>query len=157
MQPSQRDYFFNVAPPAAIVDNAAVTCNVIDTLGYDRCDVFYIFGATDIATVSMGCTESDTKANTTTLTSGAAISGLTVGTATNIAGSTSALPTSTADNTCYKFEIKCGGPRKRYLLPAITCGDGAAGTYVTVVALLSKGEISADTATARNYNDILRV
>lgn len=156
MMNAQNNVFFSVAPPAALVDNAAVTCNVIDTKGYDYCEVFCYIGATDIATVALKVQESDTKSNTTTLTSGADVTGLVYGTSNNIAGSASTLPSSTADNTCYKFEIDTRY-RKRYLLPVLTGGDGAAGTYYSVFALLTKAEIQPTTASARGYGDILRV
>lgn len=156
MQHSQNETAFIVAPPAAIVDNAAVSCNVIDTKGYDYLVVDVIIGATDIATVALKCQESETKSNTTALTSGADITGLVFGTSTNIAGSTSALPTSTADNTVQRFEIDLKG-RKRYILPAITGGDGAAGTYYAAVAYLRKQEVQATSASARGFGDILRV
>lgn len=153
---AQNNVFFSVTPPAAIVDNAAVVCNVIDTAGCDYCEVFCYVGATDIATVALKIQESDTKSNTTTLTSGADVTGLVYGTSANVAGSTSALPSSTADNTCLKFEIDTRY-RKRYLLPVLTGGDGAAGSYYTVFALLSKAEIQPTSASARGYGDILRV
>lgn len=153
---AQNNTFFSVTPPAAIVDNAALACNVIDTLGYDYCEVFVYHGATDIADVACKVQESDTKSNTTTLTSGADVTGLVYGTSTNIAGSTSSLPSSTADNTCHKFEIDLKG-RKRYLLPAVTAGDGAAGTYFAIFALLSKAEVQPTSASGRGYADILRV
>ena len=156
MHSAQRNVFFSVTPPAAIVDNASLACNVIDTLGYDYCEVFCYIGATDIATVALKVQESDTKSNTTALTSGADVTGLVYGTSTNIAGSTSSLPSSTADNTCVKFEIDLKG-RKRYLLPVVTGGDGAAGTYYAVHALLSKAELLTDTAAGRGFGDILRV
>lgn len=156
MRHAQNNVFFSVAPPAAIVDNTSVTCNVIDTAGYDYCEVWCYLGATDIATVALKVQESDTKSNTTTLTSGADVTGLVFGTSSNIAGSTSALPSSTADNNCYKFEIDLKG-RKRYLLPVVTGGDGTNGTYYTLWATLSKAETGPVTASGRGFGDILRV
>lgn len=156
MHNAQNNVFFSVTPGAAIVDNASLACNVIDTKGYDYCEVFVFIGATDIATVACKVQESDTKSNTTALTTGADVTGLVSGTSLNIAGSTSALPISTADNTCYKFEIDTKY-RKRYLLPVVTGGDGAAGTYYAVFALLSKAEIQPVTAAGRGYSEILRV
>lgn len=147
---------FVVAAPGAIVDNASVACNVIDTKGYDYCDIEVIIGATDIATAALKVQESETKSNTTALTSGADVTGLVYGTSTNIAGSTSALPSSTADNTVVKFEIDLKG-RARYLLPVLTGGDGTSGSYYTVIAHLSKAENQPTTAAARGYGEILRV
>lgn len=152
----QHTKFVSVTPPAAIADNTTVVSNVIDTLGYDYCEIFVYKGATDIADVACKVQESDTKSNTTALTSGADVTGLVYGTSTNIAGSTSALATSTADNTCQKFEIDLRG-RKRYLLPVVTHGDGTAGAFSCVWALLSKADVVPTSASDRGHNDILRV
>jgi hypothetical protein len=129
---------------------------VIDTQGWDYAEINVYIGATDIATVALKVQESDTKSNTTTLTSGADVTGLVYGTSTNIAGSTSSLPSSTADNSCYRFEVDLRG-RKRYLLPVITGGDGAAGTYYCCWCELSRGDVVTDSASGRGYGDILRV
>src|SRR5689334_4585204 len=102
---TQNDTFFSITPPAAIYDNAGLSCNVIDTKGYDYCRIFLYLGATDIVHVALKVQESETKSNTTALTTGVDVTGLVFGTSTNIAGSTSALPTSTADNNCYCFDI----------------------------------------------------
>lgn len=153
---SQREVLFGVTPPAAIVDNATLASNVIDTLGYDYCDIYCYRGATDIADVAMKVQESDTKSNTTALTSGADVTGLVFGTSTNIAGTTSSLPSSTSDNGIYKFEIDLKG-RKRYLLPVVTHGDGSTGAFTVIWAALRKGELVTDTAAGRGFADILRV
>ncbi len=58
------------------------------------------------------------------------VTGLVYGTSAGIAGTTSALPTATDDNKCFKFEIDLRG-RKRYLDLVATCGDGATGTFAT--------------------------
>jgi Tfp pilus assembly protein PilX len=156
MHGAQATKFVNVIPPAAIVDNASYTANVIDTLGYDYCVVNFHIGATDIAMAALKVQESDVKSNTTALTSGADVTGLVFGTSTDIAGSTSALPTSTADNTIVRCEIDLT-KRKRYLLPVATAGDGAAGTYLSCTAELSRAEISPVTASERGCGQILRV
>lgn len=156
MKNAQNKTVFIVASPAAIVDNAAVACNVIDTKGYDYCDVEVIIGATDIATVALKVQESETKSNTTALTSGADVTGLVYGTSNNIAGSASSLPSSTADNKVYAFEIDLKG-RARYLLPVLTGGDGTAGSYYSIVAHLYQAENQPTSAADRGYGDILRV
>lgn len=153
---AQKRKWLSVTPPAAIVDDASLVCNVIDTLGYDYCQIYCYIGATDIATVALKVQESETKSNTTALTSGADVTGLVYGTSANIAGSTSALPSATDDNKCFMFEIDCR-TRKRYLLPVVTGGDGAAGTYYAVWAELSSGEAAPVTASDRGCGDILRV
>lgn len=153
---AQSPTVFVVTAPGALVDNNSLTCNVIDTKGYDYCEVEVILGATDVAATAMKIQESDTKSSATALTSGADVTGLVYGTSTDIAGSTSALPSATDDNKVFKFEIDCRG-RKRYLLPVVTGGDGTSGAYYTVIARLSKAEIQPTSASARGYGNILRV
>lgn len=147
----------NVSPPVAIIDNASAVTTVIDTLGWDYCQVFCFYGVTDIATVALKMQESEGTTNATTLDGNAAdITGLVFGTSTNIAGSTSALPASTADNNVYRFDIDLKN-RKRYLDLVATLGDGAAGTFFTACAILSRGGIAPTTAAQSGCGDILRV
>ena len=86
------------------------------------------------------------------------ITGLVYGTSSNIAGSTSALPSATDDNKTFLFEIDLKG-RKRYLDLVATAGDGAAGTFMAAVAVLGRAEDLTDTAAGRlgSAGDILRV
>ena len=156
MNQNQNKKLVSVTPPAAIVDNTSFTCNVIDCQGYDYCQVVVHIGATDIAMAALKIQESDTKSNTTTLTNGADVTGLVSGTSTNIAGSTSTLPSSTADNSFYVFQIDLRG-RKRYLLPVATAGDGSTGTYLTIHAELSKADVVPVTASECGAAEILRV
>lgn len=156
MRPVQNAKLVSVTPPAAIVDNTSYTCNVIDTQGYDYCRIICHIGATDIAMAALKVQESDTKSNTTTLSSGADVTGLVFGTSTNIAGTTSSLPSSTADNTFQVFDIDLRG-RKRYLLPVATAGDGAAGTYLAIHAELYNADAVPVTASECGAGDILRV
>lgn len=156
MNPLQSTKTFVVTPPVAIVDNASWDCNVIDTLGYDYLTIDFILGFSDIAMAALKVQESDTKSNTTALTSGADITGLVFGTSTNIAGTTSSLPSSTADNTVVTCEIDCR-KRKRYILPVATAGDGTSGTYLTILATLSRAEIAPTSASDRGRGQILRV
>ena len=80
--------------------------------------------------------------------SGAAdVSGLVFGTSTNIAGSTSTLPSATDDNKFFIFEIDLRA-RKRYLDLSATAGDGAAGTYMAAWVELSRAETAPVSASA---------
>lgn len=148
--------FAPVLPPAAIVDNASPTTNVIDTLGFRYLEVFVFFGAMDIAATVLKLQEADAASDATTLTSGADVPGAVYGTSANDAGSTSTLPTATSDNTVFKFEVDLRG-RKRYVKPVLTCGDGAAGTYVCAWAELSRGENTPTTAAQKGVAQNLRV
>ena len=153
---SQATKYVNVSPPVAIIDNAAAVTTVVDTLGYDYCTFVCIYGATDIATVALKIQESNGTSSATALDGSAAdVTGLVSGTSTNIAGSTSSLPSSSADNTLYVFEIDLKA-RKRYLDLVATLGDGSAGTYFSAIAILSRAEQPGTTAASRGAAEILR-
>lgn len=149
--PMQNFKVVNLTPPAAIIDNKSATVAELDTNGYDYCQIMVILGATDIAMTALKVTESDTSGS-----GHADVTGLIFGTSTNTAGSTSALPTATDDNDIFLFEIDLRY-RKRYLDVTATVGDGTAGAYVTIIALLSRGNEPPFTATERGINQILRV
>lgn len=140
----------NVLPPAAIIDNAAAGCLVIDTQGWDSLEIVVQFGAMDIAVAAMKVQQSDVKASATALTSGVDVTGTVVGTDANDTGSASTLPSATADNTLFSFLIDLRG-KKRYILPVITLGDGSAGTYVSVLGILGRGKEGPRTAVQAGY------
>lgn len=150
------DKLVSVTPPAAIIDNASATCNVVDTLGFRYARYVFQFGAMDIAVSAMKIQEADAKSSATALTSGADITGAVFGTSTNDAGSTSTLPSATDDNKFFTWEIDLRG-RKRYLLPVITGGDGSAGAFFAVFAELHKGEQVPTTAAQKGVAQNLRV
>ena len=149
---AQNSKFVSITPPAAIVDNASLTTASIDTKGYDYLEVFVYLGATDIALTALKLQTSDTDG------SYADLSGAVYGTSTNVAGSTSSLPSATDDNKCYKFEVdlKASGV-KRFIDLVATIGDGTSGGYATAWGLLSKAEVSPISASDRGHGDILRV
>ena len=148
--------FVGVTPPAAIVDNNSFTTNVIDTQGFRYAEVYVYLGALDIALTALKLQEADAASDATTLTSGADVSGSVFGTAANDTGSTSSLPSATADNLCFKFEVDLRG-RKRYLKPVITMGDGSVGGFVTCFAILSRGEQQPTTAAQKGISQLLRL
>lgn len=134
MIPVQGMKFLNVTPPAAIVDNAAFVTNEIDTAGWDYITIICIFGAMDIAMAALKVQESDTSG-----------SGFADITGATFAGS---LPSATDDNNLFAFYLDLR-KRKRYLDMVATGGDGAAGTYMSAIAILSRGEQLPTTATLR--------
>lgn len=150
------DKLFAVTPPAAIIDNTSAVANVIDCAGFNFLRVIVLLGASDIAMTALKLQESDVKASATTLTSGADITGAVFGTSVNDTGSTSTLPSATADNLFFVFEIDLRG-RKRYILPVITGGDGAAGAFFTCIAELSKANNVPTLATEKNISQVLRL
>lgn len=130
-----------VTPPAAIVDNAAVTTGAIDTLGYDHLTIFLILGAIDIAPASSSIIHSDAS----NLASPATIA--TGGTDYDLATAAD------SDNETHIFEIDMRG-KKRYVDFAITGGDGSAGAYFTVLAVLSKPQAAPVTAAQRGAEQV---
>lgn len=148
--------FVDVCAPAAIYDNASLTANVIDTKGYRRARIVVYIGATDIAVAALKVQEADAASDATTLTSGADIVGTRAGTDANDTGSTSTLPSATADNTFVVFEIDLRG-RKRYLQPVVTAGNGSSGTYAAVWAELFDGEVTPTTASQKGAGQLFRV
>jgi hypothetical protein len=150
MNQSQFNKFVSITPPAAIVDNASYTTTSIDTAGFEYLEVFVFLGATDIAMTALKLQESDTDG------SYADVTGLIYGTSAGIAGTTAALPIATDDNKCFKFEVDLRG-RKRYFDLVATAGDGAAGTFLTAFALLSRASDHPVSASERGFGNIVRV
>ena len=141
----------NLTPPAAIVDNTSLTVAELDTNGFDYVRYVLMMGATDKALTACVITEADVSA-----TSHANVTGLIYGTSTNLAGSTSSLPSATDDNGFFVWDIDLRY-RKRYLDATITIGDGTAGGYFAVFAILSRAKEAPATATQCGCKDILRV
>lgn len=152
---SQAVKVVNVTPPAAILDNASAATTVIDCKGFDYCTIYVSLGATDIAMAALKVQESDTLSGAD-LENGADVTGLVYGTSTDIAGSTSALPTAGNDDKVFAFDIDLRA-RKRYLDLVATAGDGSAGTYVAALAVLWRAEQTPTTAAQRGCQNILRV
>ena len=126
--------FVAVTPPAAIVDNAAFTTAAIDTKGFAQLSFLVFFGALDIAIASMSVRHSDASdmSSPATLSTG---------------GTDFTLPIATVDNGFALFNVDLRG-RKRYVDIEITGGDGAAGTFLAVTAILSRaGEYPKDITT----------
>lgn len=143
--------FVNLTPPAAIIDNSAVTVAELDTLGYDHAQIVVILGATDIAMSALSVTESDASGS-----GHAAVTGLVYGTSTDIDGTTSTLPAADDDNGIFLFDIDLRG-RKRYLDMSATVGDGTAGTFITIIAVLSSADESPTTVAGTGCAGVLQL
>jgi hypothetical protein len=140
--PLQNIYVQNVTPPAAIVDNAAFTTAEIDTViggvKYNYLTVLVSFGAMDIAVSAMALQHSDT-------------SGSNFANVTGFVGGTDfTLPSATADNTIYAFQVDLRGKR-RYFDLSLTGGNGSAGTFCSVMAILSQAEETPITAAQKGF------
>jgi len=149
MNQMQQIKYVNLTPPAAILDNTAITVAELDTLGWDYARIIVILGATDIALTVLKVTESDASGS-----GHADVTGLVFGTSTDIDGSTSALPTATDDNGFFVFQIDLRG-RKRYLDMGATIGDGTAGGFVTIIAELSRGDTGPTTVAGMGATGVL--
>lgn len=135
--------FVNLAPPAVIVNNGAITIASLDTKGWDYVDFILIMGATDIALTVCKLTTSDTDS------AYADYVGSRYGTDQ---GST--LPGATADNTFVAWHVNLQG-KDRFWKPAITVGAGSAGAYTTVIAVLSRAKINPSTTAGRGLGQEL--
>ena len=129
-----------ITPPAAIVDNAAITTAILDTFGVGWVTIEIIFGAMDIAVAALKLTESDDSG----------MSGATDVPAADFSVSPATLPAADADNTIVAIQVNMLG-RKRYLDLTFTVGDGAAGTFAVVLARLSRMQTTPSTAADRGY------
>lgn len=143
--------YVNLTPPAAIIDNSAVTVAELDTLGWDYCTIAVVLGATDIAMTALAVTESDTAGS-----GHANVTGLVYGTSTDIDGDTSTLPSATDDDGFFLFNIDLRG-RKRYLDVGATVGDGSAGTFISVIAILTRADESPTTISGMGATGALQL
>ncbi len=145
-----------VTPPAAIVDNAAFATAVVDTQGFRYARLVVFLGALDIAVTVLKIQESDGLNGGNLDANAADVPGTVFGTSPNDTGAVSALPSATADNGFFTFEIDLRG-RKRYLDLNLSGGDGAAGTFAAAWCELYRGEITPTTAAQKGVAQNMRV
>ncbi|HEY0101366.1 MAG TPA: hypothetical protein VGB76_20750 [Pyrinomonadaceae bacterium] len=129
-----------VTNPGAIVDNAAFTTATIDTLGFRFVTIIVLFGALDIALAALKLREGDA----------ADMSDATDVEGADFSVAPATLPAATDDNKLVAIHVNLNG-RKRYLDLTMTGGDGAAGTYASVTAILSRASEAPDTAEKRGF------
>ena len=127
--------------PGVIKDDAAYTCAVCDALGWDYATAVFHIGATDIAVAVMNIQDADDN-STYGIIDGANFANTSH---LDITGTALALPDANADNTIILVHLDLK-KRKRYLQAAVTAGNGSAGTYMSGVFVLSRGEAMPDTA-----------
>lgn len=152
MIPAQNSKYVIVTPPVAAVNNANTLTTAIDTAGYDFCTILNVLGVSSTSGVSALKVQESDYSN---MSGAADVTGLVYGTSTGLAGTTSALPVHTNDNTIFAFEIDLRA-RKRYLDLVCTVDDAGTGAFVTAVAILSRAEQAPTTATAKGVVDCLR-
>lgn len=139
MKALQNIYVLNITPPAAIVDNTSFTTAEIDTVQngvkYNYLTILVSFGAMDIAMAALKVQNGDTSGSLSDLTGA-------------VGGTDFTLPSATSDNTIWAFHFDCVG-KGRYFDLVATGGDGAAGTYMSAIAILSNAAEVPITATAK--------
>lgn len=126
-----------VTNPAAIVDNAAFPTAALDTSGWDFVTFLVHLGATDIAIAAFKLQES----NDSGMSGAVDVDGADYTTDGTV-------PSATDDNKLFAIHVNCKG-RKRYLDLVLTAGDGSAGTFASVIAILSQPKIAPSTAAGR--------
>ncbi len=151
MIPAMACKFVRAISPGAIKDNASFTATEIDTKGFAFCTIVVQVGATDIAMAALKVQESDTSGS-----GFGDVTGLVFGTSTNLAGSTSTLPSATDDNKLFVFHVNLTG-RDRYLKLVATAGNGTSGTYASAVACLSRAAEGPYDATTMGASQVLVV
>ena len=120
--------FQNVVAPTAVIDNTTwvQVGTYLDTLGIDYIAYIVQFGAMDIATAALKLTECETTGGSYTDVPLADFSVLPL-----------TLPSATDDNHLFGVFCPINGLRMRYQKFAGTLGDGAVGSYVSCLAVMS--------------------
>ncbi len=131
------------------VDNAAFTTTEIDTKGYAKMAIIASFGNVPANVAAMTVTQSDTTGSGHTAY-------ITVGTTTDIAGDTTALPTAAGgDGTSLLFHVNLDG-KKRYHDLTVTAGNGSGTvTECSAIAILYNAQDCPVTATQRGVAHVV--
>ena len=132
-----------IAPPS-LTDNADPTgLTYIDTAGYAHLRVLFQIGATDIATTAAPkLTDCNTSGGTyADITSAALAAAIDAG----------------DDSKIFCIDVDLEG-KKRYVKPAITCGDGTLGTNICILGILSTAtERIPENATEAGLEELIQV
>lgn len=134
-----------LATPPELKDNAAFTSYALNTSGYDYVRYIIAVGAIDIDMVTLKLQESDDNITYTD------VPGSIFGTSTVPAidlGGVAALPSIASADSLFSIFVNLKG-RKKWLQIVATGGNGAVGTYMCVIAELSRAEHSPRTAAER--------
>jgi len=133
-------------------DNDSFTAAALDTKGWGYCEIACVLQNLPANMAALKVQESDDDSTY------ADVTGLVVGTSTDIDGNTSALPLAASDDdTIRLFQIDLRA-RKRYLKLIATAGDGSGtASELTAVARLSRGEVVPITGSGMGSDGCLRV
>jgi hypothetical protein len=137
--------------PAAIVDNATVTADVIDCRGFDFALIVLQLGATDIAMTALKLQQSSTSGGVYADITGATFDG-----GAGMGGAVLALPSATDDGQTCVFQIDLRN-KNPFLKVVATFGNGSTGGFVAAVCVLSRGKIGPVLSTEAADGDVCRV
>jgi len=131
--------------PQARINNSAVTVASVDRKGFNYATIRIAIGATDIGLTTFKLQESDDNTTFTDVPNA------------DFSISPLSLPSNTNSNTLWEWQIDLRAPRKRYLRPAITVGNGSAGAFLAATAELSRAEQSPTTPTSQGLTGVATV
>ena len=134
------------------VDNATFDTFVLDRKGFEVAEIVVIVQNVPAEITALKIQESDDGSTF------ADIAGTVIGTAEDIDGNTTVLPTATyGDDMLFVFQIDLN-KRKRYLAVIVTAGDGSGQyTEVTAIARLSRGNIGITDSASAGADHVVRV
>ena len=125
----------HAVPPGTRLDNAAATSTSIDLADYPGAKgVLWVYGlgATDVAPAVMKIQEADARASATSLTTPTDLHDVVT------------KPGTGSDNGLFGVFVPLDKARKRYQQAAFTAGNGTAGTFVSVLAIVIGGDHDFD-------------
>jgi hypothetical protein len=151
MNELQHCKFVSAIKPAAILDNASATADVIDCRGFDFLTVIVQLGATDIAMTAL-------KLETSSASGGsyADLTGATFAGGSGLGGATLALPSATDDGQTCVFQVDMRG-KNPFVKVVATFGDGSSGGFVAAVAVLSRAKFPPITSATTADGDVCLV
>ena len=147
----QATKFLIITSPQAIKDDGAWVTTIIDTKSWQYLTIVVTIGFTDIAVAVLKVQEATSSGG-----SYADVDGLVFGTSNGISGSASTLPSSDDDDSLFVFEMSLQA-RKRFIDLQATAGNGCTGSFMSAIAILSRGKQAPITAAQRGASQILRV
>ena len=127
-----------VTPPAAAVDDAAVTTIAVDTKGWHELTFLIILGAADIGATVQKVQESDASnmsGATDVPGNDAVVGGIDLD--GNTVAANAAKVAATDTDKIIAHHINLHGGRKRYMDLSLTNGNGTAGNIQAILAILS--------------------
>ena len=151
MNELQHCKYVSAIKPAAILDNASASADVIDARGFDFVSIVVQLGATDIAMTALKVQDCATSGGVYADITGATFAG-----GSGLGGATLALPSGTDDGQTCVFMIDMRG-KEPFLKVVATFGDGSSGGYIAGVAVLGRGKVPPFTSSTIADGDVCLV